>query len=68
MERRLITDWTAARANERPEQLRDEAGAAYDSAERRQELAASLEGLLTVRLYKRGSIPIKTRPHRPAQP
>ena len=45
MERRLITDWTAARANHRPEQLRDEAGATYDSAERRQELAASLEGV-----------------------
>jgi hypothetical protein len=45
MERRLITDWTAARADHRPEQLRDEAGAAYDSAERREELAASLEGV-----------------------
>lgn len=45
MESRLIKDWTAARANHRPEQLRDEAGAKYDSAERRQELAASLEGV-----------------------
>ncbi|WP_160669292.1 hypothetical protein [Pseudarthrobacter sp. ATCC 49987] len=45
MERRLITDWTAARANHRPEQLRDQAGAKYDSAERRHELAASLEGV-----------------------
>ena len=45
MERRLIEDWTAARADHRPEQLRGEAGATYDSAERRQELAASLEGV-----------------------
>lgn len=45
MERRLIKDWTAARDNHRPEQLRDEAVATYDSAERRQELAASLEGV-----------------------
>ncbi len=45
MERRLITDWTAARADHRPERLRDEAGVKYDSAERRQELAASLEGV-----------------------
>lgn len=45
MERQLIADWTAARDNHRPEHLRDEAGARYDSAERRQELAASLEGV-----------------------
>jgi hypothetical protein len=45
MEQGLITDWTAARANHRPEQLRDEAGAKYDSAERRQELAANLKGV-----------------------
>ena len=31
--------------NQRPEALRDEAGIKYDSAERRQELAASLEGV-----------------------
>lgn len=31
--------------NQRPEALREEAGTAYDSAERRQELAASLEGV-----------------------
>ena len=45
MERRLVEDWKAARGNHRPEHLRNEAGATYDSAERRQELAASLEGL-----------------------
>lgn len=45
MERKLVSDWTAARDNHRPEQLLDEAVVKYDSAERRQELAASLEGV-----------------------
>lgn len=45
MERRLIQDWTAARDNPRTEHLNNDAGAKYDSAERRQELAASLEGV-----------------------
>ncbi|UYY83671.1 hypothetical protein OIT41_20620 (plasmid) [Arthrobacter sp. YA7-1] len=35
----------AAEENQRPESLREEAGTKYDSAERRQELAASLEGI-----------------------
>ncbi|KSU69990.1 colicin import membrane protein [Pseudarthrobacter enclensis] len=34
-----------AEENERPEALREEAGTRYDSAERRQELAASLDGV-----------------------
>jgi hypothetical protein len=45
MERKLISDWTAARDNPRAEHLHHEAGVKYDSAERRQTLAASLEGV-----------------------
>jgi hypothetical protein len=45
MERGLVLDWTAARDNPRSDQLRTDAGAAYDSAERREALAASLEGV-----------------------
>ena len=45
MERKLVADWTAARDNHRPGHLRDEAGAKYDSAERRQALVTSLEGI-----------------------
>ena len=45
MERKLIRDWTAARDSPRAEHLHHEAGATYDSAERRQALAASLEGV-----------------------
>lgn len=45
MERKLIRDWTAARDNFRAEHLHHEAGVKYDSAERRQTLAASLESM-----------------------
>lgn len=46
MERKLVSDWTAARDNHQgPGHLRDEAGAKYDSAERRQALVTSLEGI-----------------------
>ncbi|UKA77626.1 hypothetical protein [Arthrobacter sp. FW306-07-I] len=45
MERKLIRDWTAARDNPRAEHLHHEAGVKYDSAERRQTLAASLESV-----------------------
>jgi hypothetical protein len=45
MERKLMRDWTAARDNPRAEHLQNEAGGKYDSAERRQALAASLEGV-----------------------
>lgn len=45
MERSLISDWKAARDNPRPEQLQHDGGVKYDSAERRQELAASLDGV-----------------------
>jgi hypothetical protein len=46
-ERKLIRDWIAARDNPRTrtEHLQNEAGVKYDSAERRQALAASLEGV-----------------------
>jgi hypothetical protein len=44
MEKGLIRDWTAARDN-LSGQLQNDAGAGYDSAERRQALAASLEGV-----------------------
>ncbi|MHC8609961.1 hypothetical protein ACW4FP_20180 (plasmid) [Paenarthrobacter ureafaciens] len=45
MERSLIQDWMAARDNPATGHQRDEAGVKYDSAERRQELAASLDGV-----------------------
>lgn len=45
MERKLISDWTAARDRPRTEYLHHEAGVKYDSAERRQTLAASLDGV-----------------------
>jgi hypothetical protein len=45
MERSLIQDWMAARDNPAGGHLRDEAGVKYDSAERRQELADSLDGV-----------------------
>ncbi|SLK12910.1 hypothetical protein [Arthrobacter sp. P2b] len=45
MERGLVRDWTAARDNPRAEHLQNEAAGKYDSAERRQALVASLEGV-----------------------
>lgn len=45
MEAGLVRDWTAALDNPRAEHLQNEAGAKYHSAERRNALAASLEGV-----------------------
>lgn len=46
MERQLVKDWSAANeAGQDPQVAREEAGIKYDSAERRQGLAASLDGV-----------------------
>lgn len=45
MEWSLVSNWTAARDKDRPGQLQQDAGDKYDSAERRQALAASLDGV-----------------------
>lgn len=46
MEKQLIKDWSAANeGDQNPEVAREEVGIKYDSAERRQGLAASLDGV-----------------------